>query len=149
MKLKPFKTIILVIASLVGFSAFSLSPVFATTNPCDSNLPETVREANGCEGSEDKLPGIVINIINAIITVLGIVAVIFIIIGGVQYMTSTGDAPKVKKARDTILYAVIGLAVCVLAFIIVNFVINNILSSSTSSSSMIQNPIKTVAFLKE
>lgn len=64
-------------------------------------------------------------------------------------MTSTGDAPKVKKARDTILYAVIGLAVCVLAFIIVNFVINNILSSSTSSSSMIQNPIKTVAFLKE
>ncbi|MBQ1298639.1 hypothetical protein IIY24_02275 [Candidatus Saccharibacteria bacterium] len=129
MKLKPFKTIILVIASLVGFSAFSLSPAFAT-NPCDGNLPETVREANGCEGSEDKLPGIVINIINAIITVLGIVAVIFIIIGGVQYMTSTGDAPKIKKARDTILYAVIGLAVCVLAFAIVNFVIKDILFSS-------------------
>ena len=70
------------------------------------------------------------NIINAVIGVLGIVCVIVIIIGGINYMTSSGDAGKVKKAKDTILYGVIGLVICVLAFAIVNFVISNILSQS-------------------
>ena len=45
-------------------------------------------------------------------------------------MTSSGDAGKVKKAKDTILYGVIGLVVCVLAFAIVNFVITDILKSN-------------------
>ena len=67
------------------------------------------------------------NIINAVIGVLGIVCVIVIIIGGINYMTSSGDSGKVKKAKDTILYGVIGLVICVLAFAIVNFVIANIL----------------------
>ena len=67
----------------------------------------------------------VINIINAIIGVLGLIAVVIVIIGGVQYMTSSGDAGKVKKAKDTILYGIIGLIICVLAFAIVNFVIAN------------------------
>lgn len=66
-------------------------------------------------------------IINAIIGVLGLVCVVIMIIGGVQYMTSSGDAGKVKKAKDTILYGLIGLVICVLAFAIVNFVLANIL----------------------
>ncbi|MBR3052308.1 hypothetical protein IKG60_01655 [Candidatus Saccharibacteria bacterium] len=69
----------------------------------------------------------VVNIINAIIGVLGLVCVVVMIIGGVNYMTSSGDAGKVKKAKDTILYGLIGLVVCVLAFAIVNFVIQNII----------------------
>ena len=67
----------------------------------------------------------IIAIINAVIGVLGLVAVIVIIIGGVQYMTSSGDAGKVKKAKDTILYGIIGLIIVILAFAIVNFVITN------------------------
>ena len=67
-------------------------------------------------------------IIKAVIAVLGLVCVIVIIMGGVSYMTSTGDAGKVKKAKDTILYGVIGLVICVLAFAIVNFVLDNILA---------------------
>ena len=69
----------------------------------------------------------IITIINAVIGVLGLVCVIVMIIGGVNYMTSSGDAAKVKKAKDTILYGLIGLIVCVLAFAIVNFVISNII----------------------
>ena len=72
----------------------------------------------------------IINIINAVIGVLGLVCVVVMIIGGVNYMTSSGDTGKVKKAKDTILYGVIGLVVCVLAFAIVNFVIKNILGQS-------------------
>ena len=65
----------------------------------------------------------VANIINGVIGVLGIVAVIVIIMGGVSYMTSAGDAGKVKKAKDTILYGVIGLIIVMLSFAIVNWVI--------------------------
>ena len=77
---------------------------------------------------ENDLIGSVTGIINAVIAVLGIVAVIVIIIGGVTYMTSSGDAGKVKKAKDTILYGVIGLVIVALSFAIVNFVISNILA---------------------
>lgn len=78
------------------------------------------------QGNSRNLQESVTIIINSVIGVLGIVAVIVIIIGGINYMTSSGDAGKVKKAKDTILYGVIGLIVCVLAFAIANFVIQAI-----------------------
>lgn len=71
----------------------------------------------------------VIGIINAVIGVLGLVCVVVMIIGGVNYMTSSGDTGKVKKAKDTILYGLIGLVICVLAFAIVNFLITNIITN--------------------
>lgn len=74
----------------------------------------------GAEGSK------LTSILNAIIGSLGIVAVIVIVIGGILYMTSSGDAGKVKKAKDTILYGIIGLVICALAYAIVNFVISNL-----------------------
>ena len=84
--------------------------------------PEPVGEDN-LNGAEDKFNDAVIGIINAIIGVLGVIAVLVIILGGVQYMTSAGDAGKVKKAKDTILYGVIGLIICIFAAAIVNFII--------------------------
>ena len=75
----------------------------------------------------DTLDVQIINIINAVIGILGLVCVVVMIIGGVNYMTSSGDTAKVKKAKDTILYGLIGLIICVLAFAIVNFVITNVL----------------------
>ena len=75
----------------------------------------------------NNLEGNIINILNGVIGVLGLVCVVVMIIGGVNYMTSAGDAGKVKKAKDTILYGLIGLAICVLSFAIVNFVIKNII----------------------
>ena len=62
-------------------------------------------------------------IINAVIFIIGIIAVIMVILGGVTYATSQGDPGKVKKGKDTILYGIIGLVVALLAFAIVNFVL--------------------------
>ena len=70
----------------------------------------------------------VTNIINGIIAVLGLVCVVVMIIGGVNYMISLGDPGKVKKAKDTILYGLIGLVVCILAFALVNFVLKSIIA---------------------
>ena len=94
-----------------------------------TNKPGSSSTAGGVNtvGGKTDLQGNVINIINGVIAALGLVAVVIIIIGGVQYMTSSGDAGKVKKAKDTILYGIIGLVICILAFAIVNFVITNII----------------------
>lgn len=66
------------------------------------------------------------SIINVVIGVIGFVAVAFIIFGGFQYTTSAGDPGKVKKAKDTILYGIIGLVVAMLAYAIVNFVLSSV-----------------------
>lgn len=65
-------------------------------------------------------------IINVVIGVIGFVAVAFIIFGGFQYTTSAGDPGKVKKAKDTILYGIIGLIVAMLAYAIVNFILSSV-----------------------
>ena len=87
---------------------------------------EGVTNVNKTAGAETGLESQIGLIINGIIGVIGIVAVIMIILGGINYMTSQGDAAKAKKARDTILYGVIGLIVSLLAFAIVNFVLTQL-----------------------
>lgn len=56
----------------------------------------------------------------------GIVAVAVIVVAGFQYVTSAGNSEKVKKAKNAILFAVIGLVVVLMAFAIVNFVIEKV-----------------------
>lgn len=65
-------------------------------------------------------------IINVLLVLAGIAAVIVIIVAGIQMATSQGDPGKVAKAKNAILYAIIGLVVAVGAFMIVNFVIGNL-----------------------
>ena len=72
----------------------------------------------------------VTKIINNVILILGIVCVVAILIGGIYYLTSAGDASKVEKGKKTILYAAIGLAICALSFAIVNWAISAISGSS-------------------
>ena len=75
-----------------------------------------------------KIDDAIINILNAVIGLLGVIAVVVVVIGGFNYMTSGGDPGKVKKAKDTILYGLIGMVVCVLAAAIVNFVVGALLN---------------------
>jgi hypothetical protein len=74
---------------------------------------------------ENRLSGkssIVWSIVSTLFLVLGGLAVIFIIIGGIRYAISQGNPGQVKSAKDTILYAVVGLAVALLSYAIVRFV---------------------------
>lgn len=72
-------------------------------------------------------PGGVINkIVNIISIVGGIAAVIIIIVGGLEYVTSGGDPQRTNTAKNTILFAIIGVVVIALAQIIVNYVLYNI-----------------------
>lgn len=70
--------------------------------------------------------GIITKIANIIALIVGVAAVIVIIIAGIQYMLSTGDATKVNNAKNAILYAVVGLVVAVFARTIVVFFVSRL-----------------------
>lgn len=63
------------------------------------------------------------NVFNIVLGLAGAVAVAFVVFGGVKYMLSQGEPQQTKQARDTILYAVIGIVVVAAAFFLINFVI--------------------------
>ena len=70
-----------------------------------------------------KQSGVALIVALMITVIIGIIAVVMVILGGVSYATSQGDPGKVKKGKDTILYGIIGLVIAILAFAIVNFVL--------------------------
>jgi len=63
---------------------------------------------------------------DVLIYIVGAVAVIMLIIGGLRYVISQGSSEGVKQAKDTILYAIIGIVVAILAYAVVHFVANNV-----------------------
>ena len=70
--------------------------------------------------------GVFKQVTNTILYIVGIIAVIMLIIGGIRYVISGGDSKKVTDAKNTIMYAIIGLIIAILSYAIVNFVINAI-----------------------
>lgn len=70
--------------------------------------------------------GLIAKIVNVLLFVIGIISVIMIIVGGIRYATSNGDANSVTAAKNTILYAIVGLVVAIFAYAIVTFVVDQI-----------------------
>ena len=83
---------------------------------------EGVREAIDKLPNHDFGQANVTNILNTVYAFVGIVAVAFIIYGGIQYMTANGDLGKLTKAKNTIAFAVVGLIIVLLAAAITFFV---------------------------
>ena len=90
-------------------------------------------EAGAAAARADGMPaelvgdtGVFTRLTNTILMGVGLISVIMLIFGGLRYITSGGDAKKVTDAKNTILYAIIGLIICVLSYAIVNFVLNTI-----------------------
>ena len=65
-------------------------------------------------------------IVNVLLFVIGAISVIMLIIGGIRYTTSAGDSGNVTAAKNTIMYAIIGLVIAFLAFAVVNWVLGAI-----------------------
>lgn len=68
----------------------------------------------------------VLNIVNGLLVVAGIAASVYLVVGGVRYITSQGEEGQTEQAKNTILYALIGLIVIGLSAAIVNFIINTV-----------------------
>lgn len=120
--MKRIKQSIIALAMVLGLGvALSPAPVSAINvfNQCNGNTSVVCTSA-----TKDDATTKVKDIINIALYVLGIIAVIMIIVGAFRYVLSGGDAGSVTAAKNTILYAVVGLIVAILSFVIVNFVIN-------------------------
>jgi hypothetical protein len=97
-----------------------------------SNLEFTENPGECSTASNDattKINNIVHTIVNLLSALVGIVAVIMIIVGGFRYITSGGNDASVTSAKNTILYAIIGLVVVALAQLIVRFTLSKLTTS--------------------
>jgi len=118
--------------TILAPAGLAVSPVFAVS---DANIDD-----NLCKGAnldvtdgtcstdpveaQQTVNDIIATVINIFSIVVGVTAVIMIIVGGFQYITSGGDSGKVTTAKNTILFAIVGLVIVALAQVIVNFVLS-------------------------
>ncbi len=84
-------------------------------------------------GGTQSLASVAKTAVNILSLVVGIAAVIMIIYGGLRYITSGGDSGSVGNAKNTIIYAIVGLIIVALAQLIVHFVLNAALSGNVDT----------------
>jgi putative exporter of polyketide antibiotics len=136
--MKRLKIKIMLALAILGSSfLFSIS-AFAAINCAAPNLTAKQQiqcgtcDAAGTTASctpaaaPKTLSDTIATVINILSVIVGAVAVIMIIIGGFRYIVSAGNAEQAKGARNTLLYAVIGLVIIAMAQIIVQFVIQGV-----------------------
>lgn len=91
--------------------------------------------ANACSGAdsaicedrgEESANKLITDLINVLLFVVGALAVIMIIVSGVLYVISSGDASKVARAKNTLMYSIVGLVVAFIAYAVVNWVIDKL-----------------------
>ena len=94
----------------------------STSNPAQAGA--NTAKGSGMPSELVGVNGVFTRITNTVLYAVGIISVIMLIYGGLRYVISGGDSKKVTDAKNTIMYAIIGLIISILAYAIVNFVIN-------------------------
>jgi hypothetical protein len=113
-------------------SGLVVSTISVNAATCDINGQVGIDDGADCaKGNKvaDNLAGqggIFQTIVNILLFLVGAVAVIMLVIGGLRYVTSNGDQNAVTGAKNTIMYAIIGIVVAFLAYAAVNFVITQL-----------------------
>ena len=93
----------------------SLLTLLSKINANDVNIPKV--EATNAT---------VTNLFNGVLMIAGVVAVIFIILGGIKYSTSQGDSNATAQAKEMLIYSLVGIVVIMLSFAIVQLVVGRI-----------------------
>jgi hypothetical protein len=128
------KTLATAAAALALVAIPAMAPVgvsaqtSATSDPLKCGTTLKVDSTGACDISQGTtgINNIITNIVNIFSIIVGIVSVIMIIYGGFRYVTSGGDSGNVTSAKNTIIYAVVGLVVVALAQFIVQFVLDKV-----------------------
>lgn len=132
--LNKIKNYAVAIAMVVSFGAVALAPASVlAANSISDNLctgaGTVTREGNApCtsgtqDGGRAQIAKIASTVVNFISLIVGVIAVIMIIVGGFRYITSGGDSGNVSGAKNTLIYAIVGLIIVALAQFIVRFVL--------------------------
>lgn len=125
--MNKIKNIILLMTIASGMFAFSpvvsAAPNYTVMADFKSQAQYGANQVGGGQGKS--VPNIVSTIVNILSFIVGTVAVIMIVISGLRYVTSGGDANKVSSAKSALTYALVGVIVAALAQFIVHYVIYN------------------------
>jgi hypothetical protein len=121
--MNKIKLAVLTFAVLIGVATFV--PSHTVSADAKSQITEGFKTAGG-DPATDNFNLKISSVVSVLMYILGVLSVIMIIVGGIRYTASNGDAGRIKAAKDTITYAVVGLVVAILAYAIVNFVIKNV-----------------------
>ena len=139
--IKRLKNIILA-CSMIMIAAAPVAVVSSVAASSAVNIDQSVcggtgfnlNGAGSCNSvGESGFQSLLDKVVNIFSAVVGIIAVIMIIVGGLRFITSGGDSSRVGAAKTTIIYALVGLVVVVLAQLIVHFVINQATGLNGSS----------------
>ena len=109
-------------------SALALS----TTAGAFAQVGLGIDQASTGQDTSVDLPTILQNVINVLLFIVGVAAVIMLIVGAIRYAVSAGDQTAVANAKNTILYAIVGIVVAVLAFAAVDFVFETLDTGSAA-----------------
>ncbi len=121
---------------LIAIGSMIALPVFAQ-RPGNDQMDTFGGSDGGIEnplGSTDSLTKVLKNVINWMLGLVGFLALIALIVGGGRMIVDFGNEEQVKKAKATILWAVVGLAVVVLSYAIINIVVSDILGAGGRTS---------------
>lgn len=109
---------------LIPATSFAVTPQEAACQGIGGNYNSGTGECSTGAGGSPSVPQLISDVVNVFSIVIGIVAVIMILVTGFKYITSNGDAGKITSAKNTLIYAVVGLVIVALAQVIVHFVVN-------------------------
>jgi hypothetical protein len=117
----------LMIVPVLALAFSFVAPVADTYAAFDKGLQEGVNSSKGDDQPPELFAdgGVFQTITNVLLFIIGAISVIMLIIGGIRYVVSGGDSSAVTSAKNTILYAVVGIVVAILAYALVNFVVTS------------------------
>jgi len=119
MAISAFTVLFIGMASNTYAVTTTIQPPADPYSACDNNSSSVA-----CQ--KGNIYDVIQNIINILLLVVGVVAVVMVIIGGLRLTTSAGNPDAIKVAKNTILYAIIGIVVSFSAWALVNFVIDSL-----------------------
>ena len=115
------------LATIAGPTALALVAVFVPTDTYAQNtnggIQGGINAAKPSGAVATDLNDVFTTVVNVLLFVIGAISVVMLIFGGIRYTLSAGDSGAVTAAKNTILYAIVGLIIAFLAFAIVNWVL--------------------------
>lgn len=118
---------LLVIGLLIAGFGLALHPAgLAYADASTQTACNAISNGNGCTSTGPSITHIVRTVIIILSFIVGVAAVIMIIIGGFKYVTSNGDSNAITSAKNTLIYALVGLVIVAMAQFIVQFVLNKV-----------------------
>ncbi|OYX37774.1 hypothetical protein B7Z00_02965 [Candidatus Saccharibacteria bacterium 32-50-10] len=118
--------LVLAVSALAVGAVLFIAPV--SVEAFNGTVQSGVNAARGTDVPSTLLGdgGVLTTIVNTLLFIIGFLSVIMLIFGGLRYIISGGNAAAVTTAKNTILYAIVGLIIAIFAYAIVNFVIGSL-----------------------